>query len=134
MKNSEALPPSTPSRSTHLLSLILPLRALVVTPISIVIVERIVNDQSTAVRCTVKQGVAIAIPYSEGQTEPSKPLRQLVTLTGDDVVDTAMLQQLFRREVYDGECEVEISTPDDGFGDIVVSIDVGCHLFLTYVS
>jgi hypothetical protein len=84
---------------------------------------------------------AIALPYAEGQNEPSKPVRRIVNIPDDVEERNALLTDLFYEYVIGNENErtLELKFDDgnvDDFGDIIVSLaeDEGVYLYITFIE
>jgi hypothetical protein len=84
--------------------------------------------------------LAILVPYSENQNEPSIPIKQVFTVTDDKQANEAALTKLFWEHVCstdDPSATLTFSYPTkkDRYGDIVVSYDdADCYLFVTYLE
>ena len=84
---------------------------------------------------------AIAIPYAEGQNEPSKPIRQIINIPDDIHERNVLLNDLFYEYVIGNESdrtlELEYTEGDvNDFGDIIVNLaeDEGVYLYITFIE
>lgn len=84
---------------------------------------------------------AIAIPYAEGQNEPSKPIRRIVNIPDDIHERNVLLNDLFYEYVIGNESdrtlELKYTEGDvNDFGDIIVSLaeDEGVYLYITFIE
>lgn len=80
---------------------------------------------------------AILIPYCEEQNEPSRPLPKVFDLPGTIKPREKVLKDLFIKHIMDDiepkEIKVKAGNGYD-YGDIVVSHNSGCHLFVTFIK
>lgn len=83
---------------------------------------------------------AIGVPYCCYQNEPSVPLKKLIDIPDDIQKRNELLLKLFHQHVcdisnaYEDDIEVQITESSNGYGDIIVSYDEDCFLYVTFIE
>ncbi len=80
---------------------------------------------------------AIAVPYTEEQNEPSRPLSRIIEVPSNKKERDAMLLELYNSTFQPDEGEEPATVKDgkdDDYGDVIVENDYGCYLFITYIE
>ncbi len=82
---------------------------------------------------------AIALPYCVDQHEPSRPIKQIISLPDDVEQRDELLKMLFLTHVCELDIEetheIEINDGTKGaYGDLVVSYGDDLYLYITFIE